>query len=111
MRFSRMALAIARRAIPTSASQSSLDSRDILSILAPFENSQVTPLLHAAVDTAPKLLKLLKRGNDSASHDQPQQQYTERLNDGELGCQDNRASGNPLQNHFRFTEHSNGNCN
>src|SRR6266852_1507630 len=99
-----MALAIARRAIPTSASQSSLDSRDILSILAPLENSQVTPLLHAAVDAAPKLLKILKRGNDRASHDQPQQQYAERPNDGVLGCQDHRANGNHLQNHFRFTE-------
>src|SRR5579863_656650 len=67
MRFSRMALAIARRAISTSASQSSLDSRDILSILAAFEDSETASLLYAAVDTAPKLLKILKCGNHRAS--------------------------------------------
>src|ERR1700692_1737228 len=69
--FARMALELAVRSISTSASQSSLDSRDILSVFAPFENSQVTPLLHAVIDTAPKLLKILERGNHCASHHQP----------------------------------------
>src|SRR6202166_1836299 len=110
MHFSRMALEIARRAISTSASQSSLDSRDILSVLAPFENSQMTPLLHAAVDTAPKLLKILKRGDHRAAHHQPQQQYAERPDDGVLRRQHHRAYGDHLQHHFRFAERGSGNC-
>src|SRR6202790_3782889 len=104
MHFSRMALEIALRAISTSASQSSLDSRDILSVFAPFENSQVTPLLHAAVDTAPKLLEILKRGDHCPSPDQPQQQHAERPNDGVLCRQDHRANGDHLQNHFCLPE-------
>ena len=91
-----MALEIARRAIPSNASPSSQDSRDILSFLSPFENSQVASLLHAAVDTAPKLLKILNRRNNRASHNQPYQQTAEWFKDRVFCRQDRGTDGDNL---------------
>src|SRR5712691_4190184 len=104
MRRARTALEIERRAISTNASHSSLDSRNILSILAAFENSQLAPLLYAAVDAAPKLLEILKRGNHRAAHYEPQQQHAQRTNDGVLCRQDHRANRNHLQDHLGLSQ-------
>src|SRR5258705_2764469 len=71
IRFSTTAFKIARRARSNKARQSSLESRDILRVLAPLENSQAAPLLYTAIHAAPKLLKLLDRRDDSAPHHQP----------------------------------------
>src|ERR1019366_9965696 len=95
---SRTALEMERRAISINSCQSSLDSRNILSVLAPFENPQVAALFYASVDAPPKLLKILKRRNHGAPHHQPQKQHTKRANDGMLGRQDHRANRDHLQN-------------
>src|SRR5579863_2735450 len=104
MDFSRTALEIARRAMSTSASQSSLDSRDILSVFGAFENSQAAALLHAAVDAAPEFLEILKRGNHRAAHNQPQHQKAERPEARVFCSKDHRANSDHLEHHFCFAQ-------
>src|SRR5580692_574419 len=101
---SRTALEIARRAMSTSVSQSSLDSRDILRVLGSFENSQAAALLDAAVNTAPKFLKILEGGNHRAAHYKPQQQDAEGPERCVLRRQDQRANRDHLQHHFGLAE-------
>src|SRR5882762_1835047 len=104
------ALEIARRARSNNVWQSSLESRDILRILAPFEKSQAAPLFHASIHAAPEFLKVLNRRNDRASHNQPQQRNTERLEDFVLRRQDHGADGHDLQDHLRLAKRGCGNC-
>src|SRR5258708_37640630 len=108
MDLSRTALEIERRAISLSASHSSLESRNILSVLAPFENSQVAPLLYAAIDSAPESLKILKRRNHRAAHHQPQQNHAQRANRHVLGAQHHRTNRDHLQHHLSFSQRRGG---
>src|SRR5258708_36139305 len=96
------AVEIALRARSSSARQSSLESRNILRILAPLKDSQVAPLFHTVVHAAPEFLKILDRRNNRAAHDQPEQQNTERAEHCMLRRQDYGADGHYLQHHFPF---------
>src|SRR6266480_7360989 len=100
----RTAPRIASRASASMARWSPSERHGILRLLAGFEQAQLAALFDAVVHVAPEAQEILRGGNQSANHHEPEQEEPQGVHGGMPRSHDHNRHGTNLQDHLCLTE-------